>query len=281
MIPNYRTSRDAAAAETAMPENPIPALKKEAQNGFARQKNSSNTAGTQNATVTDAVVGAVVTRDDDDRSKRLGQGESGSRATPSLRDVERLTRRDQGKPRSVQEQSGRQYHRRNRFRGGKNSAYTAPVGFLLGWRNTSGNGRENRASVTTSHLFWPKLAGARRVLLLVDRGNLGDQTLKEFQQFVTPDVGRKFAELYNVQHLQSAQLDRVSRVCISTIQRLYSMLHWFLFWLKMFTAKCDQHEDTGDAVVRLVLLRLWRCSASRYRRTLRAKSNTSRFILTR
>ena len=69
-----------------------------------------------------------------------------------------------------------------------------------------------------------KLAGARRVLFLVDRGNLGDQTLKEFQQFVTPDDGRKFTELYNVQHLQSARLDRVSRVCISTIQRLYSML---------------------------------------------------------
>jgi len=69
-----------------------------------------------------------------------------------------------------------------------------------------------------------KLVGARRVLFLVDRGNLGDQTLKEFQQFVTPDDGRKFTELYNVQHLQSAQLDRVSRVCISTIQRLYSML---------------------------------------------------------
>src|SRR5438309_10935851 len=31
---------------------------------------------------------------------------------------------------------------------------------------------------------------ARRVLFLVDRGNLGDQTLKEFQQFVTPDDGR-------------------------------------------------------------------------------------------
>src|SRR5213596_3196878 len=69
-----------------------------------------------------------------------------------------------------------------------------------------------------------KLTGARRVLFLGDRGNLGDQTLKEFQQFVTPDDGRKFTELYNVQHLQSAQLDRVSRVCISTIQRLYSML---------------------------------------------------------
>ena len=74
-----------------------------------------------------------------------------------------------------------------------------------------------------------KLAGARRVLFLVDRGNLGDQTLKEFQQFVTPDDGRKFTELYNGQHLQSAQLDRVSRVCISTIQRLYSMLHSLFF----------------------------------------------------
>jgi len=66
-----------------------------------------------------------------------------------------------------------------------------------------------------------KHAGARRVLFLVDRGNLGDQTLKEFQQFVTPDDGRKFTELYNIQHLQSAQIDTVSRVTISTIQRLY------------------------------------------------------------
>src|SRR5881394_3456608 len=77
-----------------------------------------------------------------------------------------------------------------------------------------------------------KLAGARRVLFLVDRGNLGDQTLKEFQQFVTPDDGRKFTELYNVQHLQSAQLDRVSRVCISTIQHLYSMLRSSFFWIE-------------------------------------------------
>src|SRR5947208_7268578 len=44
-----------------------------------------------------------------------------------------------------------------------------------------------------------KLAGARRVLFLVDRGNLADQTLKEFQEFVTPDDGRMFTELYNVQ----------------------------------------------------------------------------------
>jgi len=69
-----------------------------------------------------------------------------------------------------------------------------------------------------------KHANAQRVLFLVDRGNLGRQTLREFQQYVTPDDGRKFTELYNVQHLQSNVLDPVSRVCITTIQRLYSIL---------------------------------------------------------
>ena len=69
-----------------------------------------------------------------------------------------------------------------------------------------------------------KYAGARRVLFLVDRSNLGRQTLREFQGFTTPDDGRKFTELYNVQLLQSGHIDPVSRVCISTIQRVYSML---------------------------------------------------------
>ena len=61
----------------------------------------------------------------------------------------------------------------------------------------------------------------------------------------SPDDGRKFTEPYTFQHLQSAQLDRVSRVCISTIQRLYSMLCSFLFSLEMFTVRCDQHAETG------------------------------------
>ena len=69
-----------------------------------------------------------------------------------------------------------------------------------------------------------KYAGARRVLFLVDRSNLARQTLREFQRFTTPDERRKFTELYNVQHLQSASIDHVSRVCISTIQRVYSIL---------------------------------------------------------
>ena len=99
-----------------------------------------------------------------------------------------------------------------------------------------------------------KLAGARRVLFLVDRGNLGDQTLKEFQQFVTPDDGRKFTELYNVQHLQSAQLDGVSRVCISTIQRLYSILREFVVvflvknvYRKARSTRGDRHRTVSVA----------------------------------
>ena len=62
------------------------------------------------------------------------------------------------------------------------------------------------------------------VLFLVDRSNLGRQTLREFQGFTTPDEGHKFTELYNVQLLQSSRIDPVSRVCIATIQRVYSIL---------------------------------------------------------
>ena len=69
-----------------------------------------------------------------------------------------------------------------------------------------------------------KFGKAKRVLFLVDRGNLGRQTKKEFDQFVTPDDGRKFTELYVLQHLRSNKLDPTAKVVVSTIQRLYSML---------------------------------------------------------
>ena len=69
-----------------------------------------------------------------------------------------------------------------------------------------------------------KHAGAQRVLFLVDRSNLGRQTLREFQGFTTPDEGRKFTELYNVQLMKSGHVDEVSKVCIATIQRVYSVL---------------------------------------------------------
>ncbi|MEO0123726.1 MAG: type I restriction-modification enzyme R subunit C-terminal domain-containing protein [candidate division WOR-3 bacterium] len=69
-----------------------------------------------------------------------------------------------------------------------------------------------------------KFADAKRILFLVDRRTLGKQTLQKFQEYETPDDGRKFTEIYNIQHLTTNTIDPVSRVCITTIQRLYSML---------------------------------------------------------
>src|SRR5438477_12224253 len=92
---------------------------------------------------------------------------------------------------------------------------------------------------------------------------------------VTPDDGRKFTEPYNVQHLQrsqreavrhrrearrvdsrerinqSAQLDRVSRVCISTIQRLYSMLRSLRFWIETLTPQRRFTRGDRQRVVRV------------------------------
>ncbi|MCK9417859.1 MAG: DEAD/DEAH box helicase family protein [Nitrospirae bacterium] len=69
-----------------------------------------------------------------------------------------------------------------------------------------------------------KFGGAKRVLFLVDRGNLGRQALKEFQQYLSPYNNFKFTEEYIAQRLTSNTLDTTARVCICTIQRLYSML---------------------------------------------------------
>ncbi len=71
-------------------------------------------------------------------------------------------------------------------------------------------------------------AGARRILFLVDRANLGRQAVREFEGFTVPDDPRKFTELYNVRRLASSRLDMAdeaaTKVHVSTIQRLYSIL---------------------------------------------------------
>lgn len=67
-------------------------------------------------------------------------------------------------------------------------------------------------------------ADAARILFLVDRNNLGRQTLKEFQGYRPPGTGRLFTELYNVQRLGPAGIDPPAKVVISTIQRLFSQL---------------------------------------------------------
>lgn len=71
-------------------------------------------------------------------------------------------------------------------------------------------------------------AAATRILFLVDRANLGRQTIQEFKSFDTPDDGRKFTELYNARLLSSSQLEMAdesaTKVHVSTIQRVYSIL---------------------------------------------------------
>lgn len=65
---------------------------------------------------------------------------------------------------------------------------------------------------------------ARRVLFLVDRGNLGRQALKEFQSYTPPDDHRTFTTLYNATNLSNNKINPVDKVVITTIQRLYSIL---------------------------------------------------------
>ena len=69
-----------------------------------------------------------------------------------------------------------------------------------------------------------KHADAKRILFLVDTKNLGEQAEQEFLTFQPTDDNRKFTELYNVQRLSSSYIANDSQVCISTIQRLYSIL---------------------------------------------------------
>lgn len=86
----------------------------------------------------------------------------------------------------------------------------------------TGSGKTFTAVTSIYRLI--KFAKAKKILFLVDRSNLGRQALREFQQYTTPDDGRKFTDLYNVQALQSHTIDPVSTVVISTIQRMYSVL---------------------------------------------------------
>lgn len=83
-----------------------------------------------------------------------------------------------------------------------------------------------------------KHAKARRILFLVDRNNLGDQTLKEYQNYDPPGSGRKFTQTYIVQHLHGSHIDKDAKVVITTIQRLYAMLRG---------DELDESDEEGSA----------------------------------
>jgi type I restriction enzyme, R subunit len=69
-----------------------------------------------------------------------------------------------------------------------------------------------------------RYSGAQRILFLVDRSNLGRQAKLEFDKFTIAETQRKFPAEYNIQHLTTNTIDTASRVCISTIQRIFSIL---------------------------------------------------------
>lgn len=69
-----------------------------------------------------------------------------------------------------------------------------------------------------------KHVNVKKILFLVDRSNLGRQTIKEFEGYVPKDSEHSFSELYPTQFLNSNTLDTSSRVVVSTVQRMYSIL---------------------------------------------------------
>src|SRR5258708_7985485 len=86
----------------------------------------------------------------------------------------------------------------------------------------TGSGKTYTAITAVYRLL--KHADAKRVLFLVDTKNLGEQAEQEFMTYLPNDDNRKFIELYNVQRLKSSFVAKDSQVCISTIQRMYSIL---------------------------------------------------------
>jgi type I restriction enzyme, R subunit len=86
----------------------------------------------------------------------------------------------------------------------------------------TGSGKTFTAANVSYRLI--RHADAKRILFLVDRSNLGRQTKLEFETFDIDETQRKFTAEYNIQHLTSNTIDTTSRVCIATVQRIYSIL---------------------------------------------------------
>jgi type I restriction enzyme R subunit len=109
-----------------------------------------------------------------------------------------------------------------------------------------------------------KFGGAKRVLFLVDRANLGRQTYREFQQYISPYSGLKFTDEFNVQHLRKNTIDPVSRVCISTIQRVYSIP---ISTRPMKKARCSRRPGSNSRCLSVTI------------RNSRSRASTSSFAM--
>ena len=63
-----------------------------------------------------------------------------------------------------------------------------------------------------------------RILFLVDTKSLGEQAEREFLAYTPNDDPRSFSQLYGVSRLKSSYIPADTQICISTIQRMYSIL---------------------------------------------------------
>lgn len=69
-----------------------------------------------------------------------------------------------------------------------------------------------------------KYGKMNRILFLVDTKSLGEQAEREFLAYTPNDDPRSFSQLYGVRRLKSSYIPSDVQICISTIQRMYSIL---------------------------------------------------------
>lgn len=69
-----------------------------------------------------------------------------------------------------------------------------------------------------------KYGKMNRILFLVDTKSLGEQAEREFLSYTPNDDPRSFSQLYGVRRLKSSFIPNDIQICISTIQRMYSIL---------------------------------------------------------
>lgn len=69
-----------------------------------------------------------------------------------------------------------------------------------------------------------KYGKMNRILFLVDTKSLGEQAERELLAYTPSDDTRSFSQLYGVRRLKSSYIPNDVQICISTIQRMYSIL---------------------------------------------------------
>lgn len=69
-----------------------------------------------------------------------------------------------------------------------------------------------------------KYGKMNRILFLVDTKSLSEQAEREFLAYTPSDDTRSFSQLYGVRRLKSSYIPNDVQICISTIQRMYSIL---------------------------------------------------------